>query len=78
MKDTPCIHCTRRTPAVKRLSPKDHRTTQAQMYQITAPKIFVLAPNFWETMTEFSSYNSRKGRSFGSRFINVLAEVGVM
>ncbi len=30
-----------------------------QMYQITVPKISVLGPNCWETMTEFPSDKSR-------------------
>jgi hypothetical protein len=30
-----------------------------QMYLKTASKIFVFAPNCWETSTEFSRHNSR-------------------
>jgi len=29
------------------------------MYLITAPKILVLAPNCWETLTEFTRHKSR-------------------
>src|SRR6266700_3269811 len=58
MKDTPC---TRKAPAVKLLSPKDDRTTLEQMYLITVLKISVLAPNCWETLTEFSCYKNRTG-----------------
>jgi hypothetical protein len=60
------VSCALHAPALVRLELRtvDHRwicMTLEQMYNKTAPKIVVFAPNCWETLTEFSRHNNRMG-----------------